>query len=124
MQTISSTFFIAREGNVYQDLFKRVRIMPLYCFPHIKDMNCNLKEHTSRFFIHMDFDAFYAQVEQRDNPKLKGKPVSVGGMEGAKGIVMTASYEARAAGVKTGMSVLEAKKFCPDLISLSCYGPK
>jgi len=72
----------------------------------------------------MDFDAFYAQVEQRDNPKLRGKPVSVGGMGGGKGIVMTASYEARAFGVDTGMSVLQAKQFCPNLISLPCYGPK
>jgi hypothetical protein len=106
MQTISSSFFIPREGNDFSDLFKRVRIMPLYSFPHIKDMNCHIKEHENRFFAHMDFDAFYAQVEQRDNPKLKGQPVSVGGMEGSKGIVMTASYEARDLGVNTGMSVL------------------
>jgi len=124
MKTISSSFFIPREGNDFSDLFKRVRIMPLYSFPHIKNMNCHITEHRNRFFAHMDFDAFYAQVEQRDNPKLRGKPVSVGGMEGAKGIVMTASYEARAQGVATGMSVLEARKFCPDLISLPCYGPK
>jgi len=98
--------------------------MPLYSFPHIKDMNCHITEHQNRFFAHMDFDAFYAQVEQRDNPILQGQPVSVGGMEGGKGIVMTASYEARAQGVATGMSVLEARKFCPNLISLPCYGPK
>lgn len=72
----------------------------------------------------MDFDAFYAQVEQRDNPKLRGLPVSVGGMDGAKGIVMTASYEARKQGVRTGMSVVDARRACPELISLSCYGPK
>ncbi|HMS64624.1 MAG TPA: DNA polymerase IV [Ignavibacteria bacterium] len=125
MQTIiSSEFFIPREGNNFHDLFKRVRIMPLYSFPHIKDMNCKISEHRNRFFVHMDFDAFYAQVEQRDNPKLRGKPVSVGGMGGGKGIVMTASYEARARGVDTGMSVMEARKICPELISLPCYGPK
>jgi DNA polymerase-4 len=98
--------------------------MPLYSFPHIKDMNCKITEHRDRFFAHMDFDAFYAQVEQRDNPKLRGKPVSVGGTDGGKGIVMTASYEARARGVDTGMSVMEARKICPELISLPCYGPK
>ncbi|MCY7361423.1 MAG: DNA polymerase IV [Ignavibacteria bacterium] len=124
MQTISSEYFIPREGDNFNDLFKRVRIMPLYSFPHIKDMDCKITEHKNRFFVHMDFDAFYAQVEQRDNPKLRGKPVSVGGMGGGKGVVMTASYEARAFGVDTGMSVLQAKQFCPNLISLPCYGPK
>ncbi len=124
MQRISSTFFIAREGNDFSDLFKRVRIMPLYSFPHLKDMSGKIQFHRKRFFLHIDFDAFFAQVEQRDNIKLRGKPVSVGGMEGKKGIVMTASYEARAMGVDTGMSVLEAKKLCPELISLPSYGPK
>ncbi|HMQ67630.1 MAG TPA: DNA polymerase IV [Ignavibacteria bacterium] len=87
-------------------------------------MNIHIVSHKKRFFVHIDFDAFYAQVEQRDNIKLRGKPVSVGGTEGGKGIVMTASYEARAMGVDTGMSVLEAKRICPDLISVPCYGPK
>lgn len=124
MQNISSTFFIPREGSDFHNLFKRVRIMPLYSFPHFKDMNIHITSHEKRFFAHIDFDAFYAQVEQRDNIKYKGKPVSVGGTEGGKGIVMTASYEARARGVDTGMSVLEAKQICPELISLPCYGPK
>ncbi|MEO8448083.1 MAG: DNA polymerase IV, partial [bacterium] len=125
MQLISSSYFIPREGNEFSRLFKRVRIMPLYSFPHIKDMNVHLISHKKRFFAHIDFDAFYAQVEQRDNVKLRGKPVSVGGSEdGKKGIVMTASYEARARGVDTGMSVLEAKRICPELISVPCYGPK
>ncbi|MEP7147221.1 MAG: DNA polymerase IV [bacterium] len=124
MQLISSSYFIPREGNEFSKLFKRVRIMPLYSFPHIKDMNVHLTSHQKRFFAHIDFDAFYAQVEQRDNVKLRGKPVSVGGMEGGKGIVMTASYEARARGIDTGMSVLAAKQICPELISLPCYGPK
>jgi DNA polymerase-4 len=98
--------------------------MSLYGFPHHKDIGHNLPKSERRFFIHMDFDAFFAQVEQRDNPKLKDKPVSVGGNGGNKGIVMTSSYEARAKGVKTGMSVVEAREFCPELISLPCYGPK
>ncbi|MBK8550002.1 MAG: DNA polymerase IV [Ignavibacteria bacterium] len=87
-------------------------------------MNFKILSHDKRFFVHIDFDAFFAQVEQRDNLKLRGKPVSVGGMEGKKGIVMTASYEARAMGVDTGMSVVEAKRICPELISVPCYGPK
>ncbi|HQY52088.1 MAG TPA: DNA polymerase IV [Ignavibacteria bacterium] len=124
MQTISSSFFIPREGTDFDDLYRRVRIMPLYSFPHTKDLNWRIREHRNRFFVHIDFDAFYAQVEQRDNINLRGKPVSVGGTGGGKGIVMTASYEARAFGVDTGMSVLEAKRICPQLISLPCYGPK
>ncbi len=124
MQTISSSFFIPREGDEFNKLYKRVRIMPLYSFPHLKDMNLRLKSHVKRFFVHIDFDAFFAQVEQRDNPKLRGKAVSVGGNGGSRGIVMTASYEARARGVETGMSVVEARKLCPELISLPCYGPK
>lgn len=124
MQTISSSFFIPREGDDFNNLFKRVRIMPLYSFPHLKDMNLRRRINENRFFAHIDFDAFFAQVEQRDNPKLRGKPVSVGGMGGNRGIVMTASYEARARGVDTGMSVVEARKLCPELISLPCYGPK
>ncbi|MBX7042119.1 MAG: DNA polymerase IV [Ignavibacteria bacterium] len=124
METISSTFFIPREGDDFSKLYKRVRIMPLYSFPHLKDMNLRLRSNVGKFFVHIDFDAFFAQVEQRDNPKLRGKPVSVGGTGGNGGIVMTASYEARAMGVETGMSVVEAKKLCPGLISLPCYGPK
>jgi len=124
MKLLSSSYFIPREGNEFSKLFKRVRIMPLYSFPHIKDMNVHITSHQNRFFAHIDFDAFFAQVEQRDNVKLRGLPVSVGGMGGKKGIVMTASYEARARGVDTGMSVVAARQICPELISLPCYGPK
>jgi len=124
MSKISSFFFIPRERIDSSGMFKRVRIMPLYPFPHFKDLNHKITTHVNRFFIHLDFDAFYAQVEQRDNPKFRGKPVSVGGLGGNKGIVMTASYEARLCGVDTGTSVLEARKLCPNLISLPCYGPK
>ncbi|MCX7832597.1 MAG: DNA polymerase IV [Ignavibacteria bacterium] len=124
MKKASSYFFIPRESDSLSGVFKRVRLMPLYSHPHFKDLNPNLTEHRDRCFIHIDFDAFYAQVEQRDNPKLRGKPVSVGGTPDGKGIVMTASYEARAFGVDTGMSVWQAKKLCPQLISIPCYGPK
>lgn len=96
----------------------------MYSFPHHADLNYRAEKYAGRFFIHIDFDAFYAQVEQRDNPKLRGKPVSVGGNGGIKGIVMTASYEARALGVETGMSVFQARQLCPELISVPCYGPK
>lgn len=68
-----------------------------------------------RKIIHVDMDAFYASVEQLDNPLLKGKPIAVGGGED-RGVVAAASYEARSFGVKSAMSGYLAKKNCPSLI--------
>ena len=72
-------------------------------------------EVTYRKLIHIDMDAFYASVEQMDNPELKGKPLAVGGSE-VRGVVSAASYEARKFGVRSAMSGIQAKRNCPDLI--------
>ena len=83
-------------------------------FPLINDL--------SRKIIHIDMDAFFAAVEIRDNPKLKGKPVIIGSdprQTGGRGVVSTCSYEARAFGVHSAMSSKEAYERCPQAVFIS-----
>lgn len=71
---------------------------------------------TPRKIIHIDFDAFYASIEMRDNPKLQDKPIAVGGSPDKRGVIATCNYEARRFGVHSAMASSQALKQCPQLI--------
>ena len=71
-----------------------------------------------RKIIHIDMDCFYAAVEVRENPALKGRPVAVGGLPGQRGVVAACNYEARAFGVHSAMPMSVAFRQCPQLVRL------
>ncbi|RMG68050.1 MAG: DNA polymerase IV [Calditrichaeota bacterium] len=77
-----------------------------------------LSDRPTPLITHIDADAFFASVEQGFNPLLRGKPVIVGGKENQRGVVHTASYEARARGVHTGMPLARAREICPEAVFL------
>ena len=72
-----------------------------------------------RWIMHVDMDAFFAAIEQRDHAEYRNKPVIVGGSSAKRGVVSTASYEARKYGVHSAMAMAEAEKKCPDGIFLA-----
>jgi DNA polymerase-4 len=91
-----------------------------FCYADRRKHLFGTKEETGvkRTILHVDMDAFFASVEQRDNPELRGRPVIVGGFAEGRGVVSTCSYEARKFGVRSAMPTAQAKRLCPHGVFL------
>ena len=103
----------------YSLLFQRNLSFFLVIYSFITTFATSQPKMIERKIIHIDMDAFFASVEQRDNPELRGKPIAVG-FDGPRGVVSTASYEARKYGVHSAQSIIQAKHRCPSLIIVPC----
>lgn len=101
---------MGRESSLRIFTFGIGRILPVPMLMESPEFSVALRK-----IIHVDMDAFYASVEQLDNPELRGKPIAVGGSE-RRGVVSAASYEARKFGVRSALSGVLAKRYCPELI--------
>ncbi|MES9903804.1 MAG: DNA polymerase IV, partial [Sedimenticola sp.] len=78
-----------------------------------------MDEERQRWIMHIDMDAFFASVEQRDHPEYRGRPVVIGAQPGRRGVVSTCSYEARRFGIHSAMPISEAYRRCPNAVYLS-----
>ncbi len=83
-------------------------------------VNCEWEQ----IIAHIDMDAFFAQIEERDHPGLRGKPVIIGGLPGQRGVASTCNYEARKYGVHSGMPLAECVRLCPNAVFFRTHGGK
>ena len=94
------------------------RAIFLTCATFLARREPKMSEGQQRKIIHIDCDSFFASVEMRDDPSLRGRPVAVGGSPDGRGVVATCSYEARRFGVRSAMPMAQALRLCPELVVL------
>jgi hypothetical protein len=116
MMVIESDFLSETRNFISEDRNWNSSKCPLLFLPVIR--NPISKIQNREMILHIDMDAFYASVEQLDNPWLRGKCVMVGGTSN-RGVVMASSYEARKFGVRSAMPIFQAKQRCPDGIFIA-----